>query len=493
MNSPVRVRFAPSPTGHLHVGGARTALFNWLFARRHGGTFVLRIEDTDAERSLPVYTQAILDGLKWLGIDWDEGPEKGGAHGPYFQTQRLDLYRSFISKLVQEEKVYHCFCTPERLEAMRAGQAEAKTALKYDGACRGIPPEEAQKRVLAGEKHVLRLRMREGTEVAWNDLTKGPLSFASDLLDDLVVVKSDGMPTYNFAVVVDDVTMKITHVIRGEDHISNTPKQIMLYHALGEKIPEFAHIPMILGPDRSRLSKRHGATSVVEYREMGLEPAAFRNYLALLGWSPENGKEMLSREELFGLFALDRISSHGAIFAMEKLRWMNMEYIKAMPAADLLERVKPWLEKVPGFPGPYAGAELQAMVGLYRERLKSFDELPAQVEWFFQAPGEYDPKGLEKLRKLPDLPALAEALVQTISAIEDFTEAPLEQTLRAFAEERGRKAGDVIGICRLGLTGKTATPGLFELMTILKKPACVQRLQAFQHILAGEADAASHS
>ncbi|HQG29749.1 MAG TPA: glutamate--tRNA ligase, partial [Candidatus Ozemobacteraceae bacterium] len=274
MTAPVRVRFAPSPTGHLHVGGARTALFNWLFARHNGGTFILRIEDTDAERSKDVYTQAILDGLRWLGIDWDEGPDKDGGHGPYFQTQRLHLYRAAVEQLLREGKVYHCFCSPEILSAMREEQMARKEDPKYDGRCSQLSREEVEKRIAAGEKFTLRLRVAAGENVAWNDLTKGELSFGSHLLDDLVVVKSDGFPTYNFAVVVDDSLMKITHVIRGEDHISNTPKQILLYKALGYPVPQFSHIPMILGSDRSRLSKRHGATSVIEYKDMGFEPEA---------------------------------------------------------------------------------------------------------------------------------------------------------------------------------------------------------------------------
>lgn len=440
---------------------------------------MLRIEDTDAERSKEVYTQAILDGLKWLGLDWDEGPVVNGNHGPYFQTQRMEIYREKINELLQQGKLYHCFCSPEALTAMREEQAAKKLALRYDGRCRSLPPETVQQRLAAGEKAVLRLRVADGITVSWTDITKGPLSFSSELLDDLVVVKSDGFPTYNFAVVVDDVSMQITHVIRGEDHISNTPKQILIYQALQAKLPLFAHIPMILGADRSRLSKRHGATSVIEYKDLGFEPDAFRNYLAQLGWSSDSGKEILSRQDMFDQFSLDRVSSHGAIFDMEKLRWMNAEYIKVMPAAQLLERVKPWLEKVPGFPGDYTVAELEKMVSLFRERIRTFDELTDKVAWFFNAPTSWDEKGLEKARKTVDFIALTENFAGKLAGVEDFTEAPLEALIRGFAESAGRKAGELIHLCRLAMTGQTISPGLFETMAVLGKARCRQRLQNF--------------
>lgn len=479
MNQGIRVRFAPSPTGHLHVGGARTALFNWLWARNTGGTFVLRIEDTDLERSQQMYTDSILAGLRWLGLDWDEGPESGGSFGPYFQSQRMDSYRSALKKLLESGKLYHCFCSSERLEGVRKTQAEAKQAIRYDGFCRNLSSEEVEKRKAGGEKFVLRLKMLEGKDVSWNDVTKGLLTFQSDLLDDLVVQKSDGFPTYNFAVVIDDVTMKITHVIRGEDHISNTPKQIMIYEALGEPVPTFAHIPMILGPDRSRLSKRHGATSVVEYREMGFDPEAFRNYLALLGWSPGSGKEVLSKQELFQEFTLDRVSSHGAIFNPEKLRWMNAEYIKVMTPETLLEKLKPWLNKVPGFPGEYDQKALEKMVSLFRERLKTYDEIVSQVGWFFEAPGSFDEKGMEKTRKIEGAKDALKALVSKLTGLAEFSESALEPLIRGHAEAVGKKAGDIIHLCRLGLTGKTTTPGLFELMNVLGKKTCLGRLEAF--------------
>jgi glutamyl-tRNA synthetase len=481
--SSVRVRFAPSPTGHLHVGGARTALFNWLFARHLNGTMILRIEDTDAERSRDEYTEAILAGLTWLGLDWDEGPGREPPDCPAFQSRRLPKYQQAIEKLLAEGKAYHCFCSPETLASMRAAQAEAKDHQRYDGRCRALSRDEVERRIAAHEPFVLRLRMNEGHEVAWDDLTKGPLRFSSDLLDDLVIVKSDGFPTYNLAVVVDDVDMRITHVIRGEDHISNTPKQIMIYHALGAPVPTFAHIPMILGADRSRLSKRHGATSVVDYKGMGILPAAMRNYLALLGWSPEGGGELFSREDLIRLFSLERVSSHGAVFDLDKLRWMNQEYLKTLAGADLLAEARPWLERVPGFPGEYGEEALIAMVGLFRERMKSLTELPEHVAWFFADPPEFDAKGLEKGMKTPGAADIVRELAGLTGEIRPFAAAQLEPAIRALAERRGRKAGEVIHLARLALTGRTATPGLFELMELLGSEACHRRLHAFAAVL----------
>lgn len=479
MKPAVRVRFAPSPTGHLHVGGARTALFNWLFARHHHGTFVLRIEDTDAERSNDVYTEALLDGLKWLGLDWDEGPGIGGSHGPYFQTQRMDLYRQEIQALLKQGKLYHCFCSSETLTTMREEQAAQKLPLRYDGRCKNLSAAEVAQRLEKGEKGVLRLRVPDNITVSWNDVTKGLLTFSSELLDDLVVVKSDGFPTYNFAVVVDDVSMQITHVIRGEDHISNTPKQILLYQAMEKPIPLFAHIPMILGADRSRLSKRHGATSVIDYKDLGFEPEAFRNYLAQLGWSSESGKEILNRQDMFEQFTLERVSSHGAIFDMEKLRWMNAEYIKIMSPERLLECVTPWLEKVAGYPGSYTKAELAKMTGLFRERIRTFNELSDKVTWFFCDPETYDEKGMEKARKTPNFIQVTEKLREELATTPDFSEGPLETLIRCLAESTGRKAGEVIHLCRLALTGQTISPGMFETMAVLGKPRCLDRLNRF--------------
>ncbi|MBF0547757.1 MAG: glutamate--tRNA ligase [Candidatus Riflebacteria bacterium] len=479
MSDKIRVRFAPSPTGHLHLGGARTALFNWLFARRNDGEFILRIEDTDVERSKDIFTKAIVDGLKWLGMDWNEGPEVGGNSGPYFQTERMEIYKQVILQLLESGKIYHCFCTAEELEQMRVRQAEEKAPIKYDGRCSKLPRSEVEKRLSGNEKHVLRLKIPNDENIEWNDLSKGKLSFSSDLLDDLVVVKSDGFPTYNFAVVVDDLKMRISHVIRGEDHISNTPKQILIYRALGEKIPEFAHIPMILGSDKTRMSKRHGATSVIDYKEMGYEPEALMNFLALLGWSSENGKEILTKEELVSAFELERVSTHGAVFNIEKLKWMNSEYIKNYKGEILLKKLLPWLQKVEGFPGDFSEKQLEKMVSLYRERIKTYDEIVGQIEWFFKDPDTYDSKGLEKLGNISDKKEICEALCQEIEKIGDFQDAVIEKSIRDFAVKIGKKVGEIVGLCRLALSGRTATPGLFEIISVLGKERTIKRLRSF--------------
>jgi glutamyl-tRNA synthetase len=475
----IRVRFAPSPTGNLHVGGARTALFNWLFARRFGGVFLLRIEDTDQERSAEAYTRAILDGLSWMGIDWDEGPEVGGSFGPYFQSRRLDLYQKAVASLLESGRAYHCFCSPESLEKMREEQAAAKQQIKYDGRCRSLTTPAVRERLAAGERFVIRLKVPENTAVAWEDLVKGPMSFASDLLDDLVIARSDGFPTYNLAVVIDDSGMEITHVIRGEDHISNTPKQIMLYQALDKPIPKFAHIPLMLGADKSRLSKRHGATAVTEYQKLGLLPEAFRNYLALQGWSPGAGREILTLPEMIQEFSLGQVSSHGAVFNLDKLTWMNAEYLKRLDGKALLERLIPWMSQIPGFPGEYTPELLEKMVLLFRERIKLLPEIIPAADWFFTPPAGYDEKGWEKVMKIPGLSELFPPLIERVEATPDFTEVPLEQAIRAFAETENRKFGEIVQILRLGLSGRTATPGLFESMAVLGRPSCLDRLKTF--------------
>ena len=476
----VRVRFAPSPTGNLHVGSARTAIFNWLFARHHGGTFVLRIEDTDQERNRPEYTRSILDGMRWLGLDWDEGPEAGGDHGPYFQSERLPLYREALARLRREGRAYPCFCSPERLETVRQEQLAAKANPRYDGTCRSLSAAEAQARIDAGERYALRIRIEHDEPVTWEDRGKGTITFAPEMLDDLVIAKSDGFPTYNFAVVVDDVGMAITHVIRGEDHISNTPKQILIYRALGAALPEFAHIPMILGADRSKMSKRHGATSVVEYEKAGFLAEAFFNFMTLLGWSPpDDSREIYSQRELVDLFTLERVVAHGAIFDAEKLKWMNLQYIKALSPDDLYRRSVPFLEAIPGFPGPYGPAALRELAGLFRERMNTLADITRHAEYFFQEPEAYDEKGLKNALKTPDLPAVVEALAARLAAVDPFVHDPIEAAVRAVAEGRGIGAGKVIHPARLALSGRTEGPGLFELMAVLGRECCVARLRAF--------------
>src|SRR5262245_24902497 len=327
----LRVRFAPSPTGHLHVGGARTALHNYLLARQSGGVFVLRIEDTDAERSTAESAEAIVDALRWLGLAWDEGPGAGGRYGPYFQSERRRIYDEHAARLLAAGALYRCFCTPAELDERRAAMVARGEAPRYDRRCAGIDPGEAERRAAAGEANALRFHCPDEGESAWDDIVRGPVSFRNDLLDDFVVVRSDGLPTYNFACVVDDHAMAITQVIRGDDHISNTPRQLLLFGALGWDPPRFAHVPRILGPDGNRLSKRHGAASVQAFRDLGYLPGALVNFLALLGWSYDGKRELFSIEELVELFRLERVGSNPAVFNTEKLEWMNAQHLRNLP------------------------------------------------------------------------------------------------------------------------------------------------------------------
>lgn len=379
---------------------------------------------------------------------------------------------------------------------MRNTQTERKEHPRYDGRCRSLPRSEVEARVSNGESFVLRLKTNPEEKISWNDLSKGEVTFSSELLDDFVAVKSDGSPTYNFAVVVDDLEMKISHVIRGEDHISNTPRQILLYNAIldgespfrkeGMACPLFAHIPMILGSDRSRLSKRHGAISVIEYQHQGFDPGAMRNYLALLGWSPETKQEIMTVEEMTSWFRLEKITSHGAVFDLEKLRWINTEYIKAMSPDEMLEKVMPWLKGVDGFPAGYTGTELKRIVGLYRERIKTYDEISGMADLFFVKPKDYDAKGLEKVRKLPEFADLLNKSITLLDQEPDFSEEPLERLFREFSEKSGVKLGNLLSILRLGISGRTTTPGMFEMISVMGKARCIERLSDFQKFLGAE-------
>ncbi len=477
--SDIRVRFAPSPTGNLHVGSARTAIFNWLFARANGGAFILRIEDTDTTRSKDEYTRSILDGLRWLGMDWDEGPEAGGDLGPYFQAQRLHLYSEAAEKLVAEGKAYRCFCSTERLDALRNQQQAAGLQTRYDALCRGVSPEEARRRKEHGEKYVIRLKIDTNQIVEWDDLCKGRILITTELLDDLVLVKSGGFPMYNFAVVVDDTGMKISHVIRGEDHISNTPKQILTYRALGFPQPAFGHIPMILGTDRSKLSKRHGVTNVIDYEKAGFLPEAFFNFLTLLGWSPPDEQEIHTRGELVSLFSLDRVVSHAAIFDIEKLKWMNLQYIKALPAEELFARCEPFLRSMDGYPGQYTPEELLELVGLFRERMNVLTEITDRASYFFKDPDSYDEKGLKNALKTPDLEAVMNELATDLEQLSAFTHDAVDGVVRRLAERRCVGAGKVIHPARLSVSGRSDGPGLFEMMNVLGRERCVRRIKKF--------------
>jgi nondiscriminating glutamyl-tRNA synthetase len=473
----VRVRFAPSPTGYLHVGGARTALYNWLFARGQAGTFVLRIEDTDAARSTDESVTAILDSLRWLGLNWDEGPDVGGPHGPYFQSQRRALYREHADQLVAAGRAYSCTCTPEELEARRAAMLERGEAPRYDGRCRRSSPEDLAARIAEGRPVAIRFALEPKGETAWEDMIRGRVAFQNEVLDDFVLLRADGLPTYNFACVVDDHAMDITHVIRGDDHISNTPRQLQMYAAFGWAPPAFAHVPMILGGDGTRLSKRHGATSVAAWRELGYLPEALDNFLALLGWSYDGTTEMFTLAELVEKFRIERVGSNPAVFNTEKLEWMNGQHLKRMPEVERVALATEFL-KAHGF--DLAGRDPEWIATLVRaigDRLKTLADAVRYGTFALRDPLEVDADAWNAVREKPKVAERLGALADKIEADREFSLASLERETRALATELGIKAGELIGIARVALTGRSVSPGIFEVVWLLGRVRAVRRLR----------------
>ena len=473
-----RVRFAPSPTGFLHVGGARTALFNWLYARRHGGVFVLRIEDTDAERSSADMVTGILDGLRWLGLTWDEGPDVGGPHAPYFQSQRLEHYRAAAARLVAEGHAYYCYCSQERLREERERAETQGLAWQYDRACLALTPGQVAEFEAIRSARAIRFKVPAGT-TAFDDAVHGRIAFDSSTIEDFVVLRSDEHPTYHLSVVVDDVEMRISHVIRGDDHISNTPKHVLLFKALGAPVPIFAHVPLILGSDKKRLSKRHGATSVTEYERQGYLPEAMVNFLALLGWSPGEDRELMPVEEISARFALEGISGGNAVFDTAKLDWMNGQYIAALPAEALAAAVTPVLAEAGLWPPGderFEPAWLGRLLELLRPRAKRLTEFADQARPFLVDRVDYEPGAVAKHLGSPGLDAHVEALAASLGAVAPFDEASVESIVRGTAEREGIKAGTLIHAVRVALTGRTASPGLFEVIVLLGRERAVARL-----------------
>lgn len=460
----VRVRFAPSPTGYLHVGGARTALINWLYARKHGGVFILRIEDTDEARSTPEMTQAILDGLSWLGITWDEGP--------YFQSERQAVYTGNAMKLLETGHAYRCFCSKEALEARRNASGKPGE-WKYDRLCRGLSPEESARRASAGEPFVVRCAVEEG-KLGWNDVVKGPIEFDSAEVEDFVLLRSDGTPTYHLSVVSDDVAMGMTHVIRGEDHISNTPKQVALYRGLGLQPPVFGHIPLILGMDKKKLSKRHGTVSVMSYKEEGILPLALFNFLAQLG--ANLGEEpVLTMSEVIARFDFSALKNSASVFDRERLTFINAKLMGETPPCELGLLVAPFLEPLaPGAPSPS-----EAAVRVCATRAKDLRELAAMLVPYVTLGFPYDDKGFDKAVKDPSALAALAALVPKLEAVPDadWSPAKLEEVLRGHAQEAGVKAGALIHPCRLFLTGKTESPGIFDVLWAMGREGTLARLR----------------
>ncbi len=476
----VRVRFAPSPTGHLHIGGARTAIYNWAFARHHGGTFVLRIEDTDPERSTEENTRAILRALEWLGLDYDEGPGVGGEYGPYFQTQRFESYTKALERLKANAAAYPCFCAPTELEARREASRAKGGFAGYDRTCRSIDPDVAAGRVAAGEPHVWRLKVPENRgAITFADAVRGDVTFPADAVDDLVLVRTDGTATYNFAVTIDDATMAITHVIRGDDHLSNTPKQILIYEALGEPIPVFGHLSMILGSDGKRLSKRHGATSVEAYRDHGYLPEAVMNYLALLGWSLDGETTILSRETLAENFSLDRVSSNPAIFDEEKLDWLDGVYIRELSASGFVDRMVPWLEAAGlADAGDVASRRewFEELAPLVAERIKRMDEIAGVVGFLFKDPITITQEAKEKVLMREGAARSLEAAADVLSQLETFDAASVEATLRSLPEPLKLKPKVVFQAVRVAVTGAAVSLPLFESIALLGKARTLPRL-----------------
>jgi glutamyl-tRNA synthetase len=466
-----RVRFAPSPTGYLHVGGARTALFNWLFARHHGGTLVLRIEDTDIERSSEEMVEGIVQGLRWLGMDWDEGP--------FFQTQRMDVYREAAAKLVASGHAYYCFCSKEDLESRRAAATVEGRPPKYEGACRRISPADAAKRIASGESGAVRFAVPETGVTGFDDAVFGRIDFSNTELEDFVLLRGDGGPTYHLSVVSDDIDMRMTHIIRGADHISNTPKQVLLYQALGAPLPTFAHLPLILGPDKTRLSKRHGATSVIAYRDEGIIPEAFRNFLALLGWTaPEGTPEKLGDEELMKLFGLEGISKSNAVFDRPKLDWFNTEYIRGYPAEKLLPLIEEEWRKA-DIEVSENCAWLLVTIDLLKPRARNLKDFATSFRAFFTDKFEDDPAAVGKFLKDGAVRAMVVELGERYIS-SSFTEADTEKLLRDFAAEKNVKAGALINGARVALTGQAVAPSLFAVMVALGKEKTVARLKRAQ-------------
>jgi len=485
--SNIRVRFAPSPTGYLHVGGARTALYNWLFARHLGGALILRIEDTDVDRSKPELTTAILEALEWLGLYWDEGP--------VYQSQRFDRYSAMALTLERSGHAYPCFCTQDELQAKRAKAEAERRAWKYDGTCRRLTDAERERLRAEGRPAAVRFRVPEAGQTSFEDQVFGHIEVEHRDLEDFVLLRSDGHPTYHLGVVADDLDLRITHVIRGADHLSNTPKQILMYRALGVPVPVFAHLPLILGPDKQRLSKRHGATSVGAYREQGVLPEALVNFLALLGWTPPGQKEVVPIEEMIRDFDLAAVSKSNAVFDLEKLAWMNSEYLRHLP----MERLAPLVQEELAGAGlivrdtahgardtglgalnsdsaPPDEEGFKKTLLLLQSRARTLKDFSGAFRAFFTDDFAYDPEAVKKYWKDAALPALLDALAERLAAIAPFDLAGTEKALRSLAEEKGVKAGLLINASRVALTGQAVAPGLFEVMSVLGRKRVASRL-----------------
>jgi len=465
----VRVRFAPSPTGSLHIGGARTALFNWLFARHYGGKFILRVDDTDLQRSTKESMKGILEGLKWLGIDWDEGP--------IYQSQRLDEYRKFANKLLDEGKAYYCFCTKEELEEMRRRAENEGRPFMYTGKCRNLTREQIEEYLKKGKRPVIRLKVPSEGKTIVHDIIRGDVEFDNSTIDDFIIMKSDNMPTYNFATVVDDYQMGITHVIRAEEHLSNTPKQILIYEALGLETPQFAHVSMVLAPDRSKLSKRHGATSVQEFEEQGYLPEAIVNYITLLGWMPKDGEEIFDVSKSIKEFTLERVSKNPAVYDVQKLTWINGHYIRNYDLDKLTEAVIPFLKDKNLIREEFDYDYIKKIVSIVREREKTLVDIADAMSYYFTEVNEYEEKGVKKYFTKEKVAEILKKAAETLKEVEPFDKFTTEKVYRKLVEELQISSGELFHPTRLAISGRTFGPGLFDIMELLGKERTIQRIE----------------
>ncbi len=477
MDNKVRVRFAPSPTGYLHVGGARSALFNFLFARRYNGKFILRIEDTDRSRFVEDALQEIYDSLKWLGLEWDEGPLVGGDYGPYIQSQRTEIYQNHAKILLESGHAYRCFCTPERLAQLRAEQEKTKQSVGYDRCCRNLTEEQIQKNLADGIPYVIRFKVPHGRTIIFEDKIRGMIQYSSDILDDLVLIKSDGFPTYHMASVVDDHLMEITHVLRGDEWIASTPRHVLIYEAFGWTPPVFAHLPVILSPDGGKLSKRKGAASVMDYKRAGFLPEALFNFLALLGWAPGDSREKMTVDELIESFALEQISPKASVFDEKKLEWMNGLYLAERSSESLVPEVIPffkeknWIDPQTTNNDPY----LLRIMDLMKIRSKRVTDLAENCIYFFKDPITYEEKALKKYFTSNTIEILT-IIQNTLNSLGNFTSQDIEKKFHEISEKSNISAGKLIHPTRLAVSGVSFGPGLFELLEVLGKETVTRRL-----------------
>lgn len=473
----VRVRFAPSPTGYLHVGGLRTALYNFLFARKSGGKFILRIEDTDRTRYVEGAVENLINTLHWAGLEYDEGPEVSGEFGPYIQSERTEIYKKHVGILIEKGAAYRCFCTPERLEEMRKALQKQKLTAKYDRTCLRLSEKEIQENIAAGKPFVVRMKVPDGTTIKFSDIIRGDVEFSTEQIDDQVLLKSDGYPTYHLAHLVDDHLMRISHVIRGEEWLSSTPKHVLLYRFFGWEMPKFAHLPLLLNPDRSKLSKRQGDVAVEDYRAKGYLKEALVNFIALLGWNPGDDREIFTIEELEKEFSLEKVNKAGAIFNLEKLNWLNFQHLRRKPDAEVLAMLKEQLSISSFQLSAFSDQYLLEVISAMRERVSFVKDFIEKSPYFFHAPSEYDDEVVKKRWK-PDSAEYLKELAAEFSKLENPQKGDYEAALKRTAESLKIGNGDLIHPLRIATTGVGEGPGVFDIVAILGKEETVRRINA---------------